>query len=328
MASEKLNSRGLSPDEHDHCIVKRLLASPGPLSGEVLAAELGMSRVALWKRMASLKAWGYGIEASRRGYKLVSNDGLAGWELDSQGPVLLFETVGSTMDEARALAFSGAPSGATVLALGQTAGRGRNGSEWESPAGGLYLSTVIRSPLPPSHAGAMSLEVALQALDVLRLAGVASLDFSWPGSLVSCASSNGAVKARTHKVGGILVEVHGDIGRADFYIVGFGLNTAPRELVAPGGASGNGAPARRSALAATIVRSLVAWADDPRLDPARWQSLVPGRGGTLTLELWNGSHRAFVPTGFNDRGDLMSSKGGPAVSIGECRRMHKEGVAE
>lgn len=333
MTSQEQISWGLSPDERDHYIVERLGSSQAPVSGEVLAAELGMSRVALWKRMESLKAWGYGIEASRKGYELVSNDGLAGWELGSPGQtapgsVLLFDTVGSTMDEARTLAVNGAPSGATVLALGQTAGRGRNGGAWESPAGGLYLSVVIRSQLPPSHAGALILEAALNALEALMQAGASALEFSWPGSIVSHTAGHGAAKTNPRKVGGILVEAYGDIGRADFYIVGLGLNTAPRELVPHGGASGGGAPARRSAFAAGIVRSLVAWAADPRLDPARWQSLVPGKGSIMTLELWNGSRRTLVPVGFNDRGDLVSSKGGPAVSIGECRRIHKEGEAE
>ncbi len=328
MPGQKQNVRGLSPDEHDRYIVERLVSSPEPVSGEVLAAGLGMSRVALWKRMASLKAWGYGIEASRKGYELVSNDGLAGWELDSPGPVLLFDMVASTMDEARTLALSGAPSGATVLALGQSAGRGWNGSVWESPAGGLYLSVILRSQLPPSHAGALSLEAALQTREALSRIGVASLEFIWPSSIVSCVSGHGSARSSPRKVGGILVEAFGDIGKADFYIVGLGLNTAPNELAALGGAFGSDAPARRSVLAADIVRSLVTWAADPRLDPARWQSLVPGKGGPMVLELWNGSHRTFVPAGFNDRGDLVSSRGGPAVSIGECRRIYKEGDAK
>ena len=192
MPGKHQNPRGLSPDAEDRVIIERLGKSSVPVSGEALATELGMSRVALWKRIESLKAWGYGISASHKGYELVSNDGLAGWELDSPGPVLLFDTVGSTMDEARILAVGGAPSGATVLALRQTNGRGRNGGSWESPAGGLYVSFVLRSHLPPSHAGALSLEVALQANVALGQAGISSVAFNWPGSFVSRASGMGA----------------------------------------------------------------------------------------------------------------------------------------
>lgn len=328
MISQKRVPLGLSPDERDHCIIERLSTSKAPVSGELLAFELGMSRVALWKRIESLKAWGYGIKASRKGYELCSNDGLAGWELDSPGPVLLFDTVGSTMDEARTFAESGVPSGATVLALGQSAGRGRNGSVWESPAGGLYLSVVLRSQLPPSHAGALGLEAALQTLDALSLVGLTSLGYSWPGSITSSISCQDARKNHQRKVGGVLVEIYGDIGRADFYIVGIGLNCAPRELGALGGSSGSGAPARRSMLAAGIVRSLVSWAANPQLDPARWRSLVPGKGNPMVVELWNGSRRTLVPVGFNDRGDIVASKDGPAISIGECCHIYSEGEAE
>ncbi|MDX9958571.1 MAG: helix-turn-helix domain-containing protein, partial [Spirochaetia bacterium] len=52
----------------DPNIVKRLREATKPVSGQTMAEELGLSRVALWKRIETLKAWGYGIEASRRGY--------------------------------------------------------------------------------------------------------------------------------------------------------------------------------------------------------------------------------------------------------------------
>jgi len=176
--------RALSPDQRDRYIVERLRASAKPVSGELLAVELGMSRVALWKRVESLKAWGYGIAATRKGYALGVDDGLAGWELDAPGPVVLYSTVGSTMDEARAMAEAGAPSGATVLALAQSAGRSRSGGAWESPAGGLYLSFVVRSPLPPSHAGALSLEAAAATLGALKKAGATGLSYRWPSDVV------------------------------------------------------------------------------------------------------------------------------------------------
>ena len=48
------------------------------------------------------------------------------------------------MDEARALARSGAPDGTVIVADAMTAGRGAHGHGWHAPAGGLYLSLVIR----------------------------------------------------------------------------------------------------------------------------------------------------------------------------------------
>ena len=300
---DRAPSPDLSPDQRDKFIVDRLRSSREPVSGEALALELGVSRVALWKRVESLKAWGYGIDASRKGYELVRDDGLAGWELDAPGPVVLFDTVGSTMDEARAMAVAGAPSGATALALGQRAGRGNNGSPWESPAGGLYLSVVVRSALPPSHAGALALEAALATLGALGRAGAPCLSFRWPGDVMD----------GERKVGGILVEMCGGIGAADFYIVGVGLNVSPYAIAGSG-------TARRAEIAAGIVRDLVAWAAAPALEPARWSRLVAPGIRAMTMELWDGGRRVVDVAGFDERGDIVPADGGRAISIGEYRR--------
>jgi len=315
MSVERLRDKALSPDERDRYIIERLRKATEPLSGELLSAELGISRVAFWKRIESLKAWGYGIEASRKGYQLVRDDGLAGWEIDAPGPVLLFDTVGSTMDAARSLAIGGAMSGATVLALGQSAGRGLGGRSWASPSGGLYISVVLRSALPPSFAGALSLEASAVTLAALRDAGAASLGFQWPNDIVLA----GGRPSLPHKVGGVLVEPHGDLGQADFYIVGIGLSVAPLELAQ------SAASARRAHLAAIIVAALVDWAREPIIDPERWAWLAPDCGRAIMGLLWNGAERRFVSRGFTDRGDLLPADGGQPLSIGECRAVYFEG---
>ena len=61
------------------------------------------------------------------------------------GPLHVFESTGSTNDEARRMAAAGAPQGTIVVADAQTAGRGRHGRPWHSPAGrGLYVSILFR----------------------------------------------------------------------------------------------------------------------------------------------------------------------------------------
>lgn len=317
MSAERTHDKPLSPDERDRYIIERLRTATEPLSGEPLSAELGMSRVALWKRIESLKAWGYGIEASRRGYTLVRDDGLAGWDIDAPGPVLLFDTVGSTMDEARSLAAAGAVSGTTVLALGQSAGRGLGGRPWVSPAGGLYISVVLRSALPPASAGALSLEASAVTLAALNEAGAASLEFRWPNDIVQ-AGANGS---RPRKVGGVLVEPRGDLGHADFYIVGIGISIAPLEL------ADSAASARRASLAAAIVALLVGWADHPVLEASRWAWMAPSGGTTVRVSLWNGTERHLMPRGFSDHGDLVPADGGQPISIGECRAIYFEGAS-
>lgn len=71
--------------------------------------------------------------------------------------VYRYETVGSTNTELMALARQGAAEGTVVLARQQTAGRGRRGRSFQSPAGlGLYGSVLLRSSPGgrPSHSGA------------------------------------------------------------------------------------------------------------------------------------------------------------------------------
>ena len=317
MSHELARGKPLSPDQRDRYIIERLRKATEPLSGELLSAELGLSRVALWKRIESLKAWGYGIEASRKGYLLVSDDGLAGWDIDAPGPVLLFDTTGSTMDEARALAAGGAVSGTTVLALQQSAGRGLGGRPWVSPAGGLYVSVVLRSDLPPTSAGALSLEASSVTLATLNAAGATELQFRWPNDIVMITASSG----RSRKVGGVVVESYGDLGHADYYIVGMGLSTAPLEL------AGSATAARRAVLAAAIVKSLALWAEHPALDASRWAWMAPEPGTVARVSLWNGTERHLMPDGFNDHGDIMPSGGGQPISIGECRAIYYEGAS-
>src|SRR5262245_65436305 len=83
-------------------------------------------------------------------------------------PVLFFSTVGSTNDVATELASSGNHEGAVVIAEAQTAGRGRRGRVWFSPAGaGLYVSVLLapgRAVQAPDRATALATLAAGGAL--------------------------------------------------------------------------------------------------------------------------------------------------------------------
>jgi biotin operon repressor BirA-like protein len=310
----------------DSYIIERLRESDGPVSGQLMADELGLSRVALWKRIEALKAWGYGIEASRRGYALVHDDGLAPWDFDAPGPVHLFDDIPSTMDASHRLAQAGAASGTMVLALRQSAGRDRSRAAWLSPRGGLYLSLVLRSLLPPALAGALVLEAARHTLDLLEEAGARDLAFEWPGALL----------ARSGRLGGLLLESAGAMGRVDYYVLGLGLNVAPvlhglpglDGLVASRGrfislGELDGTPPQRARLAADIARAMATWAADPVLDPGRWAGLLPD--GPRTALLWNGEMLDIVPVAYTAKGELLCADG-RVLSIGECVKLQAKGA--
>ena len=55
-------------------ILAALRAAGDRVSGQALSARLGISRVALWKRIERLKRFAYRIDGDHGGYRLVEED--------------------------------------------------------------------------------------------------------------------------------------------------------------------------------------------------------------------------------------------------------------
>jgi BirA family biotin operon repressor/biotin-[acetyl-CoA-carboxylase] ligase len=138
-------------------------------------------------------------------------------------PRLHLRETGSTNARARELAQAGAPHGTVVTAGEQTAGRGRQGRGWATPAGSaLALSLVVRDPDP-----LLSLRAGLAVADLAgHLAAV-----KWPNDVLLDG----------RKVAGVLVEGRPQEGWA---VLGIGVNVAldlavlPEELRATAGTLG------------------------------------------------------------------------------------------
>lgn len=156
-------------------------------------------------------------------------------------------TCDSTNDELLRLGRAHAPQGTVVTADHQRRGRGRLGRTWHSPPGeALYLSVLLRPPLPPSRAPLLSLVAGLALFDaaqgVLRACGVDlgshnALRLKWPNDLIYFPPPSPQQPApRPHKLGGILTELVGSMSAIDFVVVGVGCNvtatTFPPELTA------------------------------------------------------------------------------------------------
>jgi len=91
---------------------------------------------------------------------------------------------GSTNDEAARLARAGASHGTVVVAEAQRAGRGREGRAWASPRGvGLYLSAVLRPPLPLVDVPPMTLAIGIACCDAARPYAPAVV-LKWPNDLL------------------------------------------------------------------------------------------------------------------------------------------------
>ncbi len=121
---------------------------------------------------------------------------------------------GSTNDEAARLARAGAVHGTVVIADSQRSGRGREGRVWASPPGaGVYLSAVVRPPLPLAMVPPMTLAIGVAVCDAARAAGVAA-QLKWPNDVL--------VGGR--KLAGVLVETQSQGARLEAVIVGIGVN--------------------------------------------------------------------------------------------------------
>ncbi len=145
--------------------------------------------------------------------------------------VTTLETVGSTNDEATALAEAGAREGTVIRALRQEAGRGRRGRGWTSPPGNVYSSAILRPRTRPDLAAQLSFVAALAVADV----AVAVLP---PGAPVTLKGPND-VLVDGAKISGILLEsILGADGNVAHVIVGTGINVASAP---PAAATGYGA---------------------------------------------------------------------------------------
>jgi BirA family transcriptional regulator, biotin operon repressor / biotin---[acetyl-CoA-carboxylase] ligase len=148
--------------------------------------------------------------------------------LPSAYRLVLYDTVGSTNDEAKRLAHGGAEEGTLVWALAQTAGRGRRGRAWASPLGNLYASLILRPRCPVDQAAQLGFIAALAIGDTLgsickRLEG---LSYKWPNDVL----------LRRRKVAGILLESElGADAAPEFVVVGAGINlvSSPRDTAFP-----------------------------------------------------------------------------------------------
>ncbi len=206
-------------------ILEELRSHPGRfVSGQALAGRLGLSRSAVWKRIAALREAGYVLDSEpSKGYRLLSSpDRLSGLEVGSleestplAGPIRHFEEVGSTNAEALALAAGGAPEGTLVIAEAQRAGRGRLGRRWESPAGrNLYLSVILRPPTPPSETPPVTLLASVAVAETLKEDYGLEVRIKWPNDVL----------AEGRKISGILVEMSAEADRVHHLVLGIGVN--------------------------------------------------------------------------------------------------------
>lgn len=205
-------------------ILARLATERHPVSGHLLAEELGISRTAVWKHVRHLREHGINIRTiSGRGYLLQSdtfNAAAVAARLSENPPkrigrqVLVFEQLDSTNAEAMRQADQGVDEGLVVFANHQQQGRGRMGRKWHTMAeDALAMSILLRPELPPESVPQLSLVTAVglhQALSSIA----SDVCIKWPNDLLH----------HNAKLAGILTEMRAEPGHVHAVVVGVGVN--------------------------------------------------------------------------------------------------------
>ncbi|MDH3234965.1 MAG: biotin--[acetyl-CoA-carboxylase] ligase [Alphaproteobacteria bacterium] len=128
-------------------------------------------------------------------------------------------SVASTNDVAKDLAANGAREGTLVVADTQSAGRGRRGKPWTSPAGNLYMSVVMRPNCAPVTAVQLGFVAGVALWDAIADCddpGI-PLKLKWPNDVLLDG----------RKVSGILLESATKTdGLLDWVVLGIGVNLA------------------------------------------------------------------------------------------------------
>jgi BirA family biotin operon repressor/biotin-[acetyl-CoA-carboxylase] ligase len=236
-------------------------------------------------------------------------------------PVVFLEETTSTNDVALELAARGAEEGTCVVALAQTAGRGRRGRSWTSPPGaGVYFTVVLR---PAAHAlsaedGAPSritLVAAVAVADAIEAVSGLSPQIKWPNDLVIHHGRDAETGAwRRRKLAGILTEGAVAGGDVQHVVVGIGVNLMPTayppDVVATSILSETSRPASAAdvfaACRAALARDYAAWARGGwagLLD--RWRQRSPSSRGFRVTWSEGGRRLEGHTAGLDDEGALV-----------------------
>lgn len=271
---------------------------------------LGVTRAAVWKQINALRADGYAIPGDpRSGYRLEAT-GERAYEVSllrtfaKEGRRVVYSReTASTNTDLKELAAAGAPTGTVCVAESQTGGRGRRGRSFESPAGGVYFSLLLRPTLPLSEVSSLTGAVAVAVARVLEKESGLAVGIKWVNDLF----------LKNKKAVGILCEAVADLesGTPEYIVVGVGINltgvlSPALEGIATTVEREGGRVPDRATLIAEAVREIELVAPSPLspevLAESRRRSVLLGRAVTVCRGDETFPARA---TGINDRGELV-----------------------
>jgi BirA family biotin operon repressor/biotin-[acetyl-CoA-carboxylase] ligase len=213
--------------------------------------------------------------------------------------------IDSTNEEARRLAAAGERGPIWLRADRQTAGRGRRGRAWESPAGNLAATLLIVPGKPASECAQLSFVTAIAVADAASgFAANAEIKVKWPNDVL----------ANGRKLAGILLEsASGGDGALTFLAIGVGINLAhfppdtefPATSLAALGVSVPSPSAALSQLAAHFAKWYEVWMTND-FSPIQdaWLARAAGLGSRIRARLTH-EETSGVFEGIDNTGALI-----------------------
>lgn len=185
-------------------------------SGESISAELGVSRVTVWKHIQKLQELGYKIDSTPKGYQLhESPDTPFPWEMTGrEESVFYYPELTSTMDVAKEMARQGAQHLSVIVAERQNKGRGRLSRRWVSKDGGLYFTVILRPQVPLNLAGRYNFAASVALVKVFRELYQVEAHVKWPNDIL----------INEKKLCGMISEIDAAEDMVAFLNIGIGIN--------------------------------------------------------------------------------------------------------
>ncbi len=227
--------------------------------------------------------------------------------------VRLGETA-STNDDARRMAIEGAADGTLIWAERQTSGRGRRGRRWESPAGNLYLSLLLRPAVPLARAGQIGFLAALAIAETCAaLLPTHAVACKWPNDVL----------IDSKKVAGLLLESEAQPdGRVEWLVLGLGVNVAshPEGMEFPATSlTAAGGTAEVETVMAMVANAFAVWyrcwlADGFAPVREAWLARAAGIGGPVRVRFETRTEEGIF-AGLDGEGALLLHKAGAAAPL-------------
>lgn len=199
------------------------------VSGQYIADNLGISRAAVNKHIKALAQYGIEVfQVTGKGYKLAEPvclfnytelvDALTkiDYQLSSKS-IFYFPIIDSTnsylVEECDAIS----SDLAICIADYQEQGRGRLGRDWLSPMGtNLTFSLSARFSLSLNELSTLSIRVGIAIVEAVKIVTGKKLQLKWPNDLYY----------QGHKLGGILIQLIGEVNAKSTAVIGIGLNVS------------------------------------------------------------------------------------------------------